>query len=33
MAGAGNLVHLPADELETAQKMTNVMNISHGASH
>jgi len=28
MAGAGNLVHLPASELETAQKMTNVMNIS-----
>jgi DNA polymerase III subunit delta' len=28
MAGAGNLVHLPAQELETAQKMTNVMDIS-----
>ena len=28
LAGAGNLVHLPASELETAQKMTNVMNIS-----
>jgi DNA polymerase-3 subunit delta' len=28
MAGAGSLVHLPAAELETAQKMTNVMNIS-----
>jgi len=28
MAGAGNLVHLPAAELETAQKMTNVMEIS-----
>lgn len=27
MAGAGNLVHLPAKELETAQKMTNVLNI------
>src|ERR1700710_232375 len=27
MAGAGNLVHLPAQELDTAQKMTNVMNI------
>jgi len=27
LAGAGNLVHLPASELETAQKMTNVMNI------
>ena len=26
-AGAGQLVHLPANELETAQKMTNVMNI------
>ncbi|HEY2582287.1 MAG TPA: hypothetical protein VGI43_10775, partial [Mucilaginibacter sp.] len=28
MAGAGNLVHLPSSELETAQKMNNVMNIS-----
>ncbi len=28
MADAGSLVHLPAAELETAQKMTNVMNIS-----
>jgi DNA polymerase-3 subunit delta' len=28
MAGAGNLVHLPAQELETAQKMTNVMNTA-----
>jgi DNA polymerase-3 subunit delta' len=28
MAGAGNLVHLPAAELETAQKMANVMDIS-----
>jgi len=28
MAGAGNLVHLPAKELETAQKMTNVLSIS-----
>jgi DNA polymerase-3 subunit delta' len=28
MAGAGNLVHLPATELETAQKMTSVMNVS-----
>ena len=28
IAGAGSLVHLPANELETAQKMTNVMNIS-----
>jgi DNA polymerase III subunit delta' len=27
MSGAGNLVHLPAAELETAQKMTNVMDI------
>jgi DNA polymerase-3 subunit delta' len=27
MAGAGNLVHLPAQELETAQKMIVVMNI------
>jgi len=27
-AGAGNLVHLPAQELETAQKMTRVMDIS-----
>ncbi|HJP63608.1 MAG TPA: hypothetical protein VJ844_09215 [Mucilaginibacter sp.] len=26
MAGAGSLVHLPAVELDTAQKMTNVMN-------
>ena len=25
MSGAGSLVHLPAQELETAQKMTNVM--------
>ena len=28
IAGAGSLVHLPANELETAQKMTHVMNIS-----
>ena len=28
MAGAGNLVHLPANELETAQKMTSVMNTA-----
>jgi len=28
MAGVGNLVHLPAQELETAQRMTNVMDIS-----
>ncbi|HVS94783.1 MAG TPA: hypothetical protein VHE59_22250 [Mucilaginibacter sp.] len=28
MAGAGNLVHLPAQELETAQKMTAVMNLA-----
>jgi DNA polymerase-3 subunit delta' len=28
MAGAGELVHLPAAELETAQKMITVMNIS-----
>jgi DNA polymerase-3 subunit delta' len=28
IAGAGELVHLPAGELETAQKMTSVMNIS-----
>ncbi|MDB5135753.1 MAG: hypothetical protein JWP37_2356 [Mucilaginibacter sp.] len=28
MSGAGNLVHLPAQELETAQKMTAVMTIS-----
>jgi DNA polymerase-3 subunit delta' len=28
MAGAGNLVHLPANELETAQRMTNVMNTA-----
>jgi DNA polymerase-3 subunit delta' len=28
LSGAGNLVHLPAQELETAQKMTAVMNIS-----
>jgi DNA polymerase-3 subunit delta' len=27
LSGAGNLVHLPAHELETAQKMTNVMNV------
>jgi DNA polymerase-3 subunit delta' len=27
-AGAGSLVHLPAQELETAQKMTNVMNTA-----
>jgi DNA polymerase-3 subunit delta' len=27
LSGAGNLVHLPPQELETAQKMTNVMNI------
>ena len=28
MAGAGSLVHLPAQELETAQKMTAVMNTA-----
>ena len=28
MSGAGTLVHLPAQELETAQKMTNVMNTA-----
>jgi DNA polymerase-3 subunit delta' len=28
LSGAGSLVHLPATEFETAQKMTNVMNIS-----
>lgn len=28
LAGAGSLVHLPAQELETAQKMTKVMDIS-----
>ncbi len=28
MAGAGELVHLPAAELEIAQKMTNVMTVS-----
>jgi DNA polymerase-3 subunit delta' len=28
LAGAGNLVHLPADELETAQKMIGVMNMA-----
>ncbi|MBS1500437.1 MAG: hypothetical protein JST32_00140 [Bacteroidetes bacterium] len=28
MAGAGNLVHLPGQELETAQKMTAVMNLA-----
>ena len=28
MAGAGNLVHLPAAELETAQKMINVMSVN-----
>jgi DNA polymerase-3 subunit delta' len=28
MAGAGELVHLPAQELETAQRMINVMNLS-----
>lgn len=27
LSGAGSLVHLPANELETAQKMTAVMNI------
>jgi len=27
LSGAGSLVHLPAPELETAKKMTNVMNI------
>jgi DNA polymerase-3 subunit delta' len=27
MAGAGNLVHLPANELDTAQKMVKVMNL------
>ena len=28
LSGAGSLVHLPAQELETAQKMTNVMDVS-----
>ena len=28
MAGAGELVHLPSQELETAQRMINVMNLS-----
>jgi DNA polymerase III subunit delta' len=28
MAGAGSLVHLPPQELDTAQKMTNVMNAA-----
>ena len=28
MAGAGSLVHLPQQELDTAQKMTNVMNTA-----
>jgi DNA polymerase-3 subunit delta' len=28
MAGAGSLVHLPPNELDTAQKMTNVMNTA-----
>jgi len=28
MAGAGRLVHLPTPELDTAQKMTNVMNTA-----
>jgi DNA polymerase-3 subunit delta' len=28
LSGAGSLVHLPAKELETAQKMTNVMDVS-----
>jgi DNA polymerase-3 subunit delta' len=28
LSGAASLVHLPAPELETAQKMTNVMNSS-----
>ena len=28
MSGAGSLVHLPAQELETAQKMTNVMKLA-----
>ena len=27
LSGAGSLVHLPASELETAQKITNVMSI------
>ena len=27
MSGGSNLVHLPAAELETAQKMTNVMDL------
>ena len=27
IAGAGNLVHLPAKELETAQKMSNILSI------
>ncbi|MDB5124476.1 MAG: polymerase-3 subunit delta [Mucilaginibacter sp.] len=28
LSGAGSLVHLPAQELETAQKMTSVMDVS-----
>ncbi|MGN6180165.1 MAG: ATP-binding protein [Mucilaginibacter sp.] len=32
LSGAGNLVHLPAQELETAQKMTNVMDILQSQS-
>jgi len=27
LAGAGNLVHLPANELDTAQKMIKVMSL------
>jgi DNA polymerase-3 subunit delta' len=33
MAGAGNLVHLPAKELDTAQKMTNVVDISKAQAY
>ena len=32
MSGAGNLVHLPAAELETAQKITNVMGLLQAQS-
>jgi len=32
LSGAGSLVHLPAAELETAQKMTNVMIVDEAAA-
>lgn len=32
LAGAGNLVHLPAKELDTAQKMSNVLTIDKAQS-